>query len=282
MIGYGPDPIRVGDRRPSELLHQETHGRQGYRRPWRTLDGFRRPVHSAAVPPADKRQRKKDNARAAREAREAEVKKRKRNRTLRNAGIAVAVFVVAFLLLNLLNHKDKKKVVASPTTSTTSTVLPASATATIKTNLGTIVLALDTKNDPKGAGRFIALAKAGTYNGSRWHRIVKDFVIQGGAPGGDPNKSVGNAVVGELPKDHYPVGSVAAAKTQSDPPGTFDAQFFIVTGAAQGASLPNDYARFGTVKSGMDVVKKIEALPVDANSSPTSKATIDTVTITGK
>ena len=107
-------------------------------------------------------------------------------------------------------------------------------------------------------------------------------MIQGGAPGGDPSKSVGNPVVGELPKDHYPVGSVAAAKTGADPPGTFDSQFFIVTGAQQGASLPNDYARFGTVTSGMDVVQKIEALPVDANSAPTTKATIDTVTISEK
>ncbi len=235
------------------------------------------------MPSADKRQRQKENARAAHAAREAQIKKRKRNRTIRNAGIAAAVFAVAFLLISWLSGGNNKK--SSDTTTTTptpTTVLPASGvTATIKTNLGTIVLALNTKDDPKGAGRFIGLAKAGTYNGSRWHRIVKDFVIQGGAPGGDTTKSAGNAVVGELPKDHYPVGSVAAAKTDQDPPGTFDSQFFIVTGAAQGAGLANDYARFGTVKSGMDVVKKIEALPVGSDNAPTSKATIDTVTISG-
>ncbi len=235
------------------------------------------------MPPADKRQRKKENARVAREAREAELKKRKRNRTIRNGGLAAVVFVIAFGLLTLLTHKDKKKVVASPaTTSTTTKPLPTSGvTGTIKTNLGTIVLALDTKDDPKGAGRFVALAKAGKYNGSSWTRIVKDFVIQGGAPGGDKSQSVGGAIVGEVPKDHYPVGSVAAAKTNADPAGTFDSQFFIVTGAAQGTSLPNDYARFGSVKSGMDVVKKIEALPVDAGDAPKSKASIDTVTISG-
>jgi peptidyl-prolyl cis-trans isomerase B (cyclophilin B) len=235
------------------------------------------------VPPADKRQRKKENARAAREAREAEIKKRKRNRTFRNAGIAVGVFVLAIVLINVFSSgSSKKSATDSSTTTSTTAALPASGvSATIKTNLGTIVLALDTKDDPKGAGRFIALAKAGTYNGSRWHRIVKDFVIQGGAPGGDLTKSAGNAIVGELPKDHYPVGSVAAAKTDADAPGTFDSQFFIVTGAAQGATLPNDYARFGSVKSGMDVVKKIEALPVGSDQAPTSKATIDSVTISG-
>ena len=97
-----------------------------------------------------------------------------------------------------------------------------------------------------------------------------------------PTKSgEGKPVVGEVPTDHYPVGSVAAAKTGNDPPGTFDSQFFIVTGKAQGASLPNDYARFGAVKSGMDVVNKIGNLPTDANGEPNSDATIDTVTISG-
>ena len=66
-------------------------------------------------------------------------------------------------------------------------------------------------------------------------------------------------VVGETPADSYPIGSLAAAKTGADPPGTFDCQFFIVTGE-NGASLPNDYARFGSVTSGMDVAKKIEGL----------------------
>ena len=237
------------------------------------------------MPTADKRQRKKENARLAREAREAEVKRRRRNRTIRNGSIAAAVFVVALGILTLVDHKSgKKKVAVSPTTTTTTFKVDPTKTytANITTNFGTIVLALDAKHDPIGAGRFITLARNRVYNGSRWHRIVKDFVIQGGAPGGDPSKSVGNPVVGELPKDHYPVGSVAAAKTGAAPSGTFDSQFFIVTGAQQGASLPNDYARFGSVKSGMDVVKKIEALPVDANSAPTTKATIDTVTISEK
>jgi cyclophilin family peptidyl-prolyl cis-trans isomerase len=238
------------------------------------------------VPSADKRQRKKENARMAREAREAEVKKRKRNRTIRNGVIAVAIFAIVIGLITFFSNRNhhNNSVAVSPTTSTPTTVkpLPASGvTATIKTNFGNIVLALDTKDDPIGAGHFVDLAKAGVYNGSRWHRVVKDFVIQGGAPGGDPNKNYGHAVVGEVPKDHYPVGSLAAAKTANDPPGTFDSQFFIVTGAAQGESLPNDYARFGSVKSGMDVVRRIEALPVDASGDPTKKATIDSVTISG-
>ena len=59
----------------------------------------------------------------------------------------------------------------------------------------------------------------------------------------------GYTVKGEVPTDHYPVGSLAAAKSGTDPAGTFGSTFFIVTGA-NGATLPNDYARFGSVTSG--------------------------------
>ena len=70
---------------------------------------------------------------------------------------------------------------------------------------GNIGVALDTKDAPVAAGHFIKLAKAGVYDGSRWHRIIKDFVIQGGAPGGDPTKNYGKSVVGEVPKGKYAV-----------------------------------------------------------------------------
>jgi cyclophilin family peptidyl-prolyl cis-trans isomerase len=244
------------------------------------------------VPSADKRQRKKENARVAREARQAAEKRRKRNRTIRNVVIVTAIFVGVFALISFLTRDDKKKVeTTNSSTSTTPTTTGVSAadfkvdpaktyTATIATNLGTIGLKLDTKKSPVAAGHFIKLAKAGFYNGSRWHRIVKDFVIQGGAPKGDTTKNYGKPVVGELPTNNYAVGVVAAAKTPDAAPGTFDSQFFIVTGAEQGQSLPNEYASFGSVSSGMDVVKKIEALPVDSNSDPTTKATIDKITIT--
>lgn len=240
------------------------------------------------MPRAEKRQRKKDNARAARAEREAAIKRRKRIRTAITVAAIAAGFVVFVLLFNLLTGDDNKKDVAANSTtttapsSTTSVFDPAKTyTATVTTNLGQITLALDTKNAPIGAGHFIKLAREGKYNGSRWHRIVKDFVIQGGAPGGDLTKSNGDAVVGEVGKNNYAIGDLAAAKTGQDPPGTFDGQFFIVTGS-QGSTLPNEYAKFGKVTAGMDVVNKIAAL-VPANpegGEPTSKATIDKVVIT--
>jgi cyclophilin family peptidyl-prolyl cis-trans isomerase len=246
------------------------------------------------MPPADKRARKKENARAAREQREAAVQRRKRMRTARNVGIVVAIFVGVIVLLNVVGGSDKK---AAPTTTTagpTTTVPKVVAdqkldptktySATITTNYGDIELAIDTKNAPKAAAHFITLARNGVYNGSRWHRVVKDFVIQGGAPNGNFHKKYGKSVVGELPKVRYHVGDVAAAKDDKAPRGTFDSQFFIVTGT-HGVELPLDYADFARVTSGMDVVREIGALKTETSNAaardvPTEKAAIDEITIT--
>jgi len=169
-----------------------------------------------------------------------------------------------------------------PSAANTNCAKPASgATATIETNFGCIIVALDTQHAPKAAGRFIELAKKGFYNGLTFHRVVPDFVIQGGDPSGDGTGSSGTPpVVGEVPKDGYPIGSLAAAKTPSDPDGTFDCQFFIVTGQ-QGTQLPPQYARFGRVVSGMDVAKKIESLNSGGDGPPTQKVTMTKVTISG-
>jgi len=236
------------------------------------------------MPSADKRARKKENARAAREQREAALKRKKRMRSTITVGIVAALFVGLIVLLSVTGGKSKKKATATTTTTTAPpqiTKLDPSKTytATVTTNLGTIKIQLDAKTAPIGAGRFAYLADKGTYNGSRWHRIIKGFVIQGGAPGGDLTKSAGHSVVAEVPKGKYALGDVAAAKTGADPNGTFDSQFFIVTGA-QGEALPAQYADFGHVTAGMDVVKKIEALKTDSGDAPTTKATIDKVTVT--
>lgn len=156
----------------------------------------------------------------------------------------------------------------------------APVTATIATNLGDIVVKLDTQNAPVAAGRFIDLAKAGFYDGLTFHRVVPGFVIQGGDPKGDGTGGSGTPPVqGETPQDGYKLGSLAAAKTMSDPPGTFDCQFFIISGPS-GTQLPNDYARFGEVVKGMDVVKKIDALGT-GDGPPSKPVTMQKVTVDG-
>ncbi len=234
------------------------------------------------MPSADKRARKKENARAAREEREAVLRRKKRTRSTITVGVVVALFAGVIILLNVTGDSGKKKTAATTTTATTTpdAALDPSKVyaATITTNFGPIKLEMNVKDAPKGSAHFVALARKGVYDGSRWHRILKGFVVQGGAPGGDKNKSYGHSVVAEVPKGKYKIGDVAAAKGQNDPPGTFDSQFYIVTGA-QGVNLSPDYADFAHVVSGMEVVRKLEALPVDGNGEPSKKATIDKITI---
>jgi peptidyl-prolyl cis-trans isomerase B (cyclophilin B) len=250
---------------------------------------------------ADKRQRKKDNARAAREAREAALRRQRQRKTGIRIGVLVALFAIVVGLFAFLGGNDDNKPNANASTSTTAgpgssvpttvaaptntTVakVPASATATIETNFGPIVVELDTKNAPNASARFIKLSKEGFYDGLDWVRAAKDFVIQGGSPTNTQAGGEGHPVIGEVPTDNYPLGSIAAAKGGGDAPGTFDSQFFIVTGSG-GATLPNDYARFGKVVMGLENAQKIEALaPTDTpdnDGPPTKQAIIQKITIT--
>lgn len=245
---------------------------------------------------ADKRQRKKENARQAREAREAALKRQRQRRTALRFALVAVPFVALFVFLAVRGGGNNDKKASTTTTrkpaATTTTVDPkiavqaaikaSTATATIKTNFGDIVVALDTKNAPKASAHFIELAKAGKYDNLKWVRAAKDFVIQGGSPDNTQAGGFGNPIVGEVPTNNYPLGSLAAAKTGNDPAGTYDAQFFVVTGSG-GATLPNDYARFGFVTKGLDVAQRIEALaPASGDGAPTKTATIDKITIAEK
>ena len=238
-----------------------------------------------------KRQRQKENTRAAREAREAAQKRQRRKSTAIRVGVAVLVVALAVGIAAFVTGDDGDDTAGDTSTTTTpspTTVAteaftpdPALTYAHVTTNLGEIWLELDITNAPIAAGHFIQLAQSGAYDGSRWHRVVPDFVIQGGAPGGDLTAPAGESVVGELPTDNYPIGSIAAAKTAQAEPGTFEEQFFIVTGA-QGATLPNDYARFGTVIEGLDIAQQIEALaPPEGDGEPTQPVAIERVEISG-
>ena len=222
---------------------------------------------------------------AARVAREAALRKAQRRKAIVRAGIAAVIFaaLVGVFSLTRDDEGDKKaaETTAAPTTTTTLAIDPAKQyVATITTNFGVVKVELDAKNAPIATDHFVTLAREGFYDGLTWHRVGKDFMIQGGDPNGDGSGGSGSSVVGEVPTDNYPLGSIAAAKTLEDPAGTFDAQFFVVTGS-QGATLSNDYARFGMVIEGLEVAQAIEALaPPGDPGAPTAPATIDSIEIT--
>ena len=133
------------------------------------------------------------------------------------------------------------------------------ASAKIETSCGDFTIALDTKRAPKTANSFAFLSEEGFYDGLTFHRIVPEFVIQGGDPLGNGTGGPGYSVDEKPPANlAYTKGVVAMAKTSAEPPGRSGSQFYVVTGADAG--LPPEYALVGKVSEGMDVVERIGKL----------------------
>jgi len=151
------------------------------------------------------------------------------------------------------------------------------ATAAIKTSCGTFEIALDTERAPKTTNSFAFLAEEGFYDDLTFHRIVPEFVIQGGDPEGTGSGGPGYSVVEKPPANlAYTRGVVAMAKSGAEPPGTSGSQFFVVTGADAG--LPPEYALVGKVSEGMDVVERIGELGTPAET-PKQTVLIEEMTI---
>jgi len=126
-------------------------------------------------------------------------------------------------------------------------------TATIKTDRGDIVIALDAQRAPKSVNNFVFLAKDGFYDGLTFHRIVDDFVIQGGCPEGTGRGGPGYRFDDEPVQGEYEAGAVAMANSG---PNTNGSQFFICT-VDDRHKLTKSYNLFGQVVKGMDVVGAI-------------------------
>ena len=129
----------------------------------------------------------------------------------------------------------------------------------LDTSCGKIDIRLDQRTSPRTTASVVCLARAGFYDGTVFHRIVPDFVIQGGDPTGSGMGGPGYSTRDKPPADTtYLKGTVAMAKTEAEPAGTSGSQFYIVTGADAG--LPPDYAVLGKVVGGLDVAEQIGQL----------------------
>lgn len=150
---------------------------------------------------------------------------------------------------------------------------------TIRTNCGTIGIVLDVKRAPRTASSFASLVSRGFYDGLTFHRVLADFVIQGGDPLGNGQGGPGYGIVEKPPANlRYTRGVVAMAKAGVDPPGASGSQFFIVT--AEDAGLPPDYALVGKVASGSQTINRIIAEPVQGpNGTPQNPIVIERATI---
>jgi cyclophilin family peptidyl-prolyl cis-trans isomerase len=130
----------------------------------------------------------------------------------------------------------------------------------LTTNCGKIEIQLDVKRAPRTTSSFAYLVRRGFYNDLTFHRVAANFVIQGGDPNGDGSGGPGYTIVERPPANlRYIRGTVAMAKTGTDPAGASGSQFFIVT--EQEAELPPQYALVGRVVGTMAGVNAIAKLP---------------------
>ncbi len=107
---------------------------------------------------------------------------------------------------------------------------------------------------PKTVENFVTLAKKGFYDGLKFHRVVPDFVVQGGDPKGDGTGGPGYTINAEFNKQKHVRGTLAMARSQH--PDSAGSQFYITYGATP--HLDNNYTVFGKVVSGMEHVDRIK------------------------
>ncbi len=258
---------------------------------------------------------------AARRQAERERRKRRRDRITRSTAVVITIALVGTLGLFFFHGKAKDKANATPSASVSPSASPSAApevacggtvpksagkpkptfakapemtidpsktyTATMETSCGTIVMSLDPKVAPLGVNNFVFLADKGFYDGTTFSRIVKDFVIQGGAPqpSGQGGPGYGFAIETDPGVTFDAPGVVAYANGGPDTNGS---QFFITLAPQPNLdpSAQGSYTIFAHVTKGMDVVQKIGKIPgtpnpgiPGENSVPTQTVYIDKVTI---
>lgn len=156
------------------------------------------------------------------------------------------------------------------------------ATIVVK-DMGTIKAELYPEIAPNTVNNFISLANKGFYNGLTFHRVIKDFMIQGGDPNGNGTGGPGYSIKGEFGNNGFTnnlkhtEGVLSMARAGD--PNSAGSQFFIMTKEAD--HLDNEYAAFGKVIEGMDVVHKIESVKVNGDK-PSQTIEIESIEVDTK
>lgn len=153
--------------------------------------------------------------------------------------------------------------------------------AKLITTAGEMEIELNASKTPVTVNNFVSLAKNNFYNNTIFHRVIKDFMIQGGDPKGDGTGGPGYKFNDEPFEGEYGRGAVAMANSG---PNTNGSQFFIMHA---NYPLPKKYVIFGKVTSGLDVLDKIAAAPVEnngmgENSKPLNPVRVNSVEILEK
>lgn len=151
-------------------------------------------------------------------------------------------------------------------------------TATIKTNKGEFKVNLYTKDAPKTVNNFVTLARDKFYDGLIFHRVIKDFMIQGGDPNRDGTGDPGYKFEDEF-NDHKLVKGVLAMANSG--PDTNGSQFFVITAEATDW-LDGKHTPFGEVIEGIDVVMEIDQIEVGESDMPVEDVVIESIIIEEK
>jgi len=246
--------------------------------------------------PSDKRQRQRENTRARQIAIAAATQRSRRRRQI-GAAVALVLALGGAILYASTRSDDETKVSANTTTTSSGTPTtraaragdpdtcpPARGTsrrfttfpkaptncisaektysAVVETDAGSFTIALDAKQSPKTVNNFIFLARNHFYDGVTFHRVITDFVVQGGDPLGTGSGGPGYAFEDEIPAGYkYSEGEIAMANSG---PNTNGSQFFITVSQNGADTLLSavggvpKYSPFGKVTKGMSVLKKIE------------------------
>ena len=155
--------------------------------------------------------------------------------------------------------------------------------ATIKIkDYGTVVAELYPDQAPNTVNNFIELSEKGFYDNLTFHRVINDFVIQGGDPDGIGTGGPGYSIKGEFASNGFEGNNLShtdgilsmARSMDNDSAGS---QFFIVTGDA--TYLDGEYAGFGKVTEGMDIVERLEKLETDESDKPKQDIIIESIEI---
>lgn len=192
--------------------------------------------------------------------------------------------------INAYSTSTKNNLATTPISTTTTSMststspLPEKITsATITTNKGVIEITF-AANTPITVQNFAKLAASDFYNGTRFHRVIRDFMIQGGDPlskdvanknrwgTGGPGYKFSDELTGS---EQYPLGTLAMANSG---PNTNGSQFFIVT-ANPGYPLPPNYTVFGHVTKGIETALSIQGVKTDSADRPLEDVIIESVTI---
>ncbi len=205
--------------------------------------------------------------------------------------LGMFVLVASFVFYGSPNGKQLAKVSPTPATNQTPTAKPTWTTppamtinanktyiATMMTNKGPIKLELFAKKSPKTVNNFVFLAKQKFYDGLIFHRVIQNFMIQGGDPTGTGSGGPGYKFEDEFNNEKIVKGSLAMANSGANTNGS---QFFIVTEQAQ-PHLDGKHTNFGKVIEGMDTVTAIAGVKVGAQDKPEEPVIITSITIEEK